>query len=602
MSTGQFAILAAGLSSIVCGTDMGATISVALGKLAFYREVWLVDFEFVAAPGDRPLPVCLVARELRSGHVIRLFGDDLRRRRTPPNPTGPDTLFVAYYASAELGCHLALGWPMPSRILDLYAEFRCRTAGLAPPHGSGLLGALQWYGLDALSSIEKRAMRDLVLRGGSYTDAERGAILDYCESDVDALARLLPAMLPDLDLPRALLRGRFMAAAARVEWQGVPIDTAVLEQLRRRWEEIKDALIAEVDRDFGVFERRTFKADRWAAWLARAGIAWPLLESGAPALDDDTFRDMARAHPGVSLMRELRHSLSQMRLADLGVGPDGYNRCLLSAFASKTGRNQLSNTRFIFGPSTWLRGLIRPREGRAVAYVDWSQQEFGIGAGLSGDPAMREAYLSGDPYLAFAKQAGAIPAYGTKETHESVRDMFKTCVLGVQYSMGEASLARRIGRPLVVARDLLRVHRETYPRFWEWSDSAVQYAMLNGTLHTVFGWTVHVGADANPRSLRNFPMQANGAEMLRLACCLATERGIRVCATVHDALLVEGPADAIHEVVAETRRAMREASEIILDGFALRSDDKVVVWPERYMDRRGREMWGRVMRLLGEQG
>ena len=68
--------------------------------------------------------------------------------------------------------------------------------------------------------------------------------------------------------------------------------------------------------------------------------------------------------------------------------------------------------------------------------------------------------------------------------------------------------------------------------------------MLLNRLHTVFGWTVRVGPDANPRSLRNFPCQANGAEMMRLACCLATERGVSVVAPVHDAVMVEGPADA----------------------------------------------------------
>jgi DNA polymerase I len=298
-------------------------------------------------------------------------------------------------------------------------------------------------------------------------------------------------------------------------------------------------------------------------------------------------------------MRELRQALSQMRLADLAVGADGRNRCLLSPFRSKTGRNQPSNSRFIFGPSTWLRSLIKPTKGRAVAYIDWSQQEFGIAAALSGDVAMREAYRSGDPYLTFGKQAGQIPADGTKETHGEARERFKICVLGVQYGMSEFGLARRIGQPRVFARELLRLHRETYPTYWEWSDAAERHAMLLGTLHTVFGWTVRVGPDANPRSLRNFPCQANGAEMLRLACCLATERGIEVCAPVHDALLIEGPADAIHEVAAETARAMREASEIVLDGFALRTDEpKVVSWPDRYSDKRGREMWDRVMRLL----
>ena len=66
---------------------------------------------------------------------------------------------------------------------------------------------------------------------------------------------------------------------------------------------------------------------------------------------------------------------------------------MLSAFASRTFRNQPSNARFIFGPAAWLRGLIQPQSGRAVAYVDWSQQEFGIAAALSGDVAMIDAYF-----------------------------------------------------------------------------------------------------------------------------------------------------------------------------------------------------------------
>ena len=124
--------------------------------------------------------------------------------------------------------------------------------------------------------------------------------------------------------------------------------------------------------------------------------------------------------------------------------------------------------------------------------------------------------------------------------------------------------------------------------------------MLRGYLETVFGWRVHVGPDANPRSLRNFPMQANGAEMMRLACCLATERGIVVCCPVHDALLVEGPAEDIDAVVSQTQRAMREASELALPGFPLRTDAKIVRHPDRYSDPRGERMWGLVQRLLSE--
>jgi hypothetical protein len=561
----------------------------------------LGDFEFRAPPGERPKPICLVAREIKSGRLIRCWEDELLDSRSPPYATDSESLFVAYYASAELGCHLALNWPMPVRILDLCAEFRNHTAGLTVPNGRSLLGALSWHGLDAMEAAEKESMRQLILRGGPWSPDEREHLLNYCQEDVDALARLLPQMISEIDLPRALLRGRYMAAAARMEWAGVPIDVATLERLRRHWGLIQDRLISTIDTDYGVFDGRTFKANRWAAWLIRHQIPWPLLESGNLALDDDTFRDMARMYPGVSLMRELRYALSQMRLADLAVGADGRNRTLLSTFASKTSRNQPSNTAYIFGPAVWLRSLIQPPPGRAIAYIDWSQQEFGIAAALSGDPAMMEAYASGDPYLAFAKQAGRVPADATKQSHESERDLFKTCVLGVQYTMGERSLAGRIGQPTVVARELVRMHRETYKAFWRWSDSAVDFAMLHGYLPTVFGWRVHVEPGTNPRSLRNFPMQANGAEMLRLACSLGTEAGITICAPVHDAVLIEAAAEDIQDAVTAMQEAMVKASKIVLGSFGLRSDAKVVISPERYIDKRGKAMWERVLQLLPDE-
>ena len=95
-------------------------------------------------------------------------------------------------------------------------------------------------------------------------------------------------------------------------------------------------------------------------------------------------------------------------------------------------------------------------------------------------------------------------------------------------------------------------------------------------------------------------MQANGAEMLRLACCLATERGIEICAPIHDAVLIAAPLYRLEEDVAAMREAMREASSIVLDGFELVTDVKIICHPDRYEDHRGAEMWARVMRLIGE--
>jgi DNA polymerase I len=173
-------------------------------------------------------------------------------------------------------------------------------------------------------------------------------------------------------------------------------------------------------------------------------------------------------------------------------------------------------------------------------------------------------------------------------------------VLAVQYGMGYYSLALRIGQFPIVARQLLKAHHDTFPVFWDWSDRVFNHACLEGSLHTLFNWHVHVDQNTRSRSLLNFPMQGNGAEMLRLACCFAIKDGVEICAPVHDAVLIGAPVHELEAAVAKTRAAMVKASQVILDGFKLRIEDKMVRWPDRYMDERGAETWARIMGLLDE--
>ena len=274
---------------------------------------------------------------------------------------------------------------------------------------------------------------------------------------------------------------------------------------------------------------------------------------------------------------------------------------MLSPYRSTTGRNQPSTTKFIFGPAVWTRGLIKPPPGYGIAYVDWSQQEFGIAAALSGDELMKRAYMSGDPYLEFAKQGGVVPTDATRQSHAALREQCKACVIAVQYGMGAEALAARINQPVARARELLYLHKNTYRVFWRWSDAALDYAMLYGHMHTVFDWRLHLTRSANPRSVRNFPMQANGAEMLRLACSVLVERGIEVCAPVHDAVLVQYALEEREPIIQATQQIMTEASEVILDGFRLNSDVAYYDYPDRYSDPRGESIWCMVQNLIEEE-
>jgi DNA polymerase I len=106
-------------------------------------------------------------------------------------------------------------------------------------------------------------------------------------------------------------------------------------------------------------------------------------------------------------------------------------------------------------------------------------------------------------------------------------------------------------------------------------------------------------------------MQANGAEMMRLACCMAIEASIEVCAPVHDAFLICAPLDQIDARVAEMQFIMEEAARIVLDGFTIKADcpefdrhgkllefPQIVRYPNRYMIKRGVGMWTKAMKLL----
>ncbi|CAH2402689.1 DNA polymerase [Mesorhizobium escarrei] len=163
-------------------------------------------------------------------------------------------------------------------------------------------------------------------------------------------------------------------------------------------------------------------------------------------------------------------------------------------------------------------------------------------------------------------------------------------------------MATSAGMMVAEAREILRRHRETYRRFWTWAESNVNAALLGSELTTPFGWRYRVRPDQlpNQRSLQNWPMQAGGSDMLRLAATRIVQEEVRLCAPVHDAVLIEAPEDRIEEHVEVTRTAMIWASSMVLGGPACRVDADIYRFPDRYMDAdRGAVMWNRVMELIG---
>jgi DNA polymerase-1 len=581
-----------------------------------FGEIWLVDTEFYPGAGlnnggregDASTPLCLVAIEMRSNRIERLWQDELDR--FPPYRLDNDALFIAYANGAEFGFHIACGWGQPACSIDAYIEFRHHVNDGRIKSGDrekgfySIGGALRYFGEDGIDTAHKKDMRDRILQGPPFTNQERADILDYCESDVDAIVRLVPHIIPTIrSLPHALFRAQFAWVTAQQERRGIPIDP-ILGHLQENWDAMAGELVAELGAPYGCYE---FDADGKPHWRRHlfAGyvrcnrmVSWPTHPDGTLDERDATFREMEGLYPQIKTLREVRYSLSALRLNSLSVGTDNRNRTPLWAFGSKTGRNQPSNTKYIFGPAKWIRFLIAPPPGRVLIHRDYRQQEARIAAVVSGDPALLEVCESGDIYIGLAKQLGFAPPDATPISHKSVRTMFKPVGLGIIYGLGPHTLASRVGVSLYEAAEILaRLHAQFHV-FEDFARSVGDHAGLKLEISTPFGWYMQCPPGIKARTVRNFPIQSMGAEILHVACILAERRGIEIIAPVHDALMAETDSDRVEEVSAALDQVMRDASSIVLRGYELPTDVQIIRPGERYYDDRGVEMWTTVNRLL----
>jgi DNA polymerase-1 len=569
--------------------------------LADYSEVVVCDFEYHhdGAKEGPPVPVCCCAKELRSGRKFRLWEDDLKRRRQPPYAHGPRDLFVSYNAPAELTCYLALRWPIPRNVLDLCIEYRQLANGVVEKHQRrDLLSAMRYLKLSGIEAVEKDNWRDLILTGGPFDRGQRAGILDYCWSDVAATEQLLQAMAKEMprDLQRALYRGRYTVSVAATEMTGIPVDEATWKGLLEHRELIQEAVIADISQECPVYEGTTFRLDRFGQWLEELGLlrTWPRRSrSTRLCTDDETFKTLSW-HPQIERLRQVRQAVQQLRKPSFHVQA-GRNYYGIIPFKAESSRNATAGC--IFQAPSWLRGLIQPKPGTGLIYADYVQEEFYIGGVLSGDAATLAAYESGDPYLNFAAMAGLVPAHGTKAEYPHERGLAKTALLAIQYGMKAPALAIRLGVSRHRAEDLLSAHHRGYPKFWKWSDRAVTDARWTGNIETVYGWKLAVNEKTKENTIRNFKVQGCGAEILRLAGILLWEAGIPIVAPVHDAFLAECAAPDLVDVADVMQRKMTQASEYVLNGSRLRTDVRIVRFPDRLIESRGLSMWNRIQSI-----
>ena len=404
---------------------------------------------------------------------------------------------------------------------------------------AGLSVSLHQLGLPHLAPAAKEALRKTIvnLQFNADNPAERQEIVDYCFSDCDGCAALYPHIQDQVPAATLAHWMEYLKAVARMELRGLPIDIETYELIHRHQSEIRAAPVGGINQIWPVFQGDSFSRASFFAWCMEVGIAWPAETSsttGKPyqSLKDETLKEMETRHPFIGQVRQVRKTLNSLGGRTLVL--DSVLRrhfFSTSVFRSVTGRNQPKQ--FIFSGPKWLRFLIVPESpDHVLVYVDYTAQEVGLAAVLSGDEAMRAIYETSDCHMAFAIRAGAAPLGATKKTHAAIRKRYKTVCLGVQYGQTAFGISSRLGITFQEAEVLLGEYRRLFPRFSDWSEGTVQGSFDRGRITTPCGWRSRVPFKRNERTWMNWPMQSTGGDIMRLTVTYLDRQNVRILAPV----------------------------------------------------------------------
>jgi DNA polymerase I len=573
-------------------------------------RVVFVDSEFDAKKGrgEHPgFPVCICAIEIGQD------GCETEHRLAAPYPARPpwdrgdSFLTVGFALSAEAGSFLNLGWSFPMPAIDLYAEYMVlhnteMSRGGDSKQSINLIQACQRYGVVGMDKTYKEDMRSLAYTKTDHTPEEIVLLQDYCIEDNRTTIRLYAAMRPYIDLLRAPIRGAFMMEIERMRWRGIPIDMSTYRRTERRVPAAVSKMRAELNRKLGaeVYFQDVFKRKTMFQVMQRNGIPIPVdPKTGEPSCATKLIKSMIETHPLLKEYYEDKRMIDALKNLKLEIGADGRNRFWFNPFGTKTGRNNPSTNRALFGLPHTMRSFMKPGPGMAIAQIDYGNEEAGIAAFLSGDPTAIEDYLGGDLYRKFAEVS-----LGILNPTEQQRQIYKATVLGRIYGKGVVSLARDLGISRSHAQRIMDQMSARYPVLSAWLERVTTKAAHCVPITCTLGWSLTAtGRPGEERTFLNFPMQGNGSELMRLVIVRASKLHLIGCA--HDSFLIEDTIERMEGSVAEMQEIMRKASRDLFGGYELRADCKpndIVRYPDRFVDKREREdgmrHWNWLMTLI----
>ena len=219
-----------------------------------------------------------------------------------------------------------------------------------------------------------------------------------------------------------------------------------------------------------------------------------------------------------------------------------------------------------------IRSFFVPAKGSIFVSADYSQIELVVLAHLSGDPALKDAFVSGeDVHRRTASLIFDIPA---EMVSAEQRRIAKTINFGVMYGMSSFRLSRELKIPRKDAQSFIDAYFTRYRGIRAYMDRVVKDAEKTGKASTLLGRereipgirsrnkTEKMGAE---RMAVNTGIQGTAADIVKTAMLRITSKmksqglSARLILQVHDELIFEVPFAEEERLVSLVKEEMEKA-------------------------------------------
>ena len=290
----------------------------------------------------------------------------------------------------------------------------------------------------------------------------------------------------------------------------------------------------------------------------------------------DVLEKLRSKHPIVDEILEYR-TLTKLKSTYADgllkvIGPDGRIHSSFQMTVTATGRlsstePNLQNIPVRKKLGAEIRKMFVAGPGMVLVDADYSQIELRLLAHISGDEAMREAFVSGEDFhTVTASRVFGVPI---AEVTPLMRSRAKAVNFGIVYGISAFSLAQDIGVFPNEAKAYMDAYLDKYHGVRDYMKHIVAKAKEDGYVATLFGrrrWLPELkSSNFNVRSFGervalNMPVQGTAADVIKLAMVNVHRRlreeklQARLILQVHDELIVECPeaeAETVQRLLAE---------------------------------------------------